>query len=268
MNTISFMTANYVARQLDFNMTRGWGQGDKATNEYYRPLQTFGERFDELLGRVRAMGFTAIDLWLAQLNPQWATDEHIAIARELLAQHDLPVVSFAGWFGSTPDEFEATCKLAMALNCPMLGGSTSVLEKDRPFVIDALNRYDLRLGLENHPEKNSNEMLAKIGDGGGGRIGTTIDTGWYGTQGYDSVSAINELADHLFHVHLKDVLAPGAHDTCRYGQGIVPIAECVRTLQAIGYEGGISVEHEPERYDPTEDCIASLQMLRGWLGES
>ncbi len=140
-----------------------------------------------------------------------------------------------------------------------------MLVKDRAFVVAALHKHNLRLGLENHPEKTPEEMLAKIGDGGDGRIGTTVDTGWYGTQGYDAAEAIARLGNHVLYVHLKDVLAPGAHDTCRYGHGIVPIEECVRTLREIGYNGGISVEHEPEHADPSADCKAGLHMLRTWL---
>lgn len=66
-------------------------------------------------------------------------------------------------------------------------------------------------------------------------------------------------------MHLKDVRASGAHDTCRYSEGIVPLERCVRTLQKIGYTGAISVEHEPERFDPTDDCRANFAMLRTWL---
>jgi sugar phosphate isomerase/epimerase len=268
MNTISFMSANYVARQVGYHMTGGWGQGDKATSQYFEPIATFADRFGEILQAVRTMGFEALDLWTAHLNPTWATDEHITLARDLLRKHDLRVVSLAGWFGSTNDEFAATCKLAVAVDTDILGGSTSVLEKDRAFVVATLKDYDLRLGIENHPEKTPEELLAKIGDGGDGHIGTTVDTGWYGTQGYDAAQALVELQDHLFHVHLKDVRAPGAHETCRYGDGVVPVERCVRTLQEIGYGGAISVEHEPELFDPTEDCAAGLEMLREWLTSS
>ncbi len=59
----------------------------------------------------------------------------------------------------------------------------------------------------------------------------------------------------------------GAHDTCRYGRGVVPIEECLRVLARIGYQGGISMEHEPELFDPTGDSIAKLQMLREWMQE-
>ncbi|CAN5655771.1 TIM barrel protein [soil metagenome] len=266
-NPISFMSANYVAREVGYAMTGGWGQGDKATSESFRPTPTFGERFGAILADVRALGFKAIDLWTAHLSPTWATDEHIATAREELDKYDLTVPSLGGWFGSSPGEFEASCKLAAALGVPILGGSTSMLEKDRAFVVDRLEHYGLKLGLENHPEKNPEETLAKIGDGGGGTLGTTIDTGWYGTQGYGAAEATERLGEHLLYVHLKDVLEVGEHRTCRYGQGVVPIRACVEALRRVGYTGAICVEHEPELYDPSEDCRANLAMLRDWMGQ-
>jgi L-ribulose-5-phosphate 3-epimerase len=265
MNPISFMTANYVARQLNYHMPGGWGQGDKATNDAFRPLPTFARHFSSMLADIRALGFTAIDLWLAHLNPEWLTPDHVTIARNLLTQHNLPVLSLAGWFGSTRDEFLACCRLAVDLNTNILGGTTSLLEKDRAFVVATLQEHGLKLGLENHPEKNPGEMRAKIGDGGNGTIGTAVDTGWYGTQGYDAAQAIAELGDYLFHIHLKDVLAPGAHDSCLYGQGVVPIERCVQTLRRLGYQGPISVEHEPDEGDPGPVCQTNHTLLQQWL---
>jgi sugar phosphate isomerase/epimerase len=259
------MSANYVARQLDYQMTGGWGQGDKATNDYFRPLETFAQRFETILLDIRALGFTMLDLWTAHLHWAWATPEHIALAQDLLRRHNLPVASLAGGFGATHEEFEAACRLAVAVKTKILGGSTPLLFQDRPFVVATLQKYDLKLGLENHPEKTPEEMLAKIGDGGAGRIGTAVDTGWYGTQGYDAAQAIERLGRHIVHVHLKDVLAPGGHQTCRFGQGCVPLEACVRALERIGYSGSYSVEHEPETFDPSEDCRANLAMLHNWL---
>ncbi len=265
MITVSFMTANYVARPVGYRMTEGWMQGDNATNDFFRPLDTYAERLGLYCSDIRAMGFTALDIWMPLLNPVWATPDHVRIAREVLARYGLSVNSLAGWFGATAVEFDACCKLAVALNCKVLGGGTGLLEHDRAQVVHLLRDYGLRLGLENHPEKTPAEMLAKIGDGAGGVIGTAVDTGWYGTQGYDAADALRELAPHLMHVHLKDVRAPGGHETCRYGAGCVPVQRCVETLRQIGYDGPLCVEHEPELFDPTEDCIASLALLKGWL---
>ncbi len=265
MKTISFMTANYVARQIGYTMTGGWEQGDKATNAYFRPLETFPERFEALLKEISDLGFVAIDLWQAHLNPAWATPDHIAIARDLLAKFGLPLASLQGWFGSTRAEFVASCRLAVELGRPLLGGRTSLVENEYTFVVGTLQEYGLKLGLENHPEKNPGELRARIGTGGDGVLGACVDTGWFGTQGYDAALALEELRDVLFHLHLKDVLAVGAHNTCLYGKGVVPIEQCVRTLQRIGYTGGISVEHQPEHYNPNDECVEALALLKSWL---
>ena len=266
MNRISFMLANYVARQVVYHMDRGWGQGSKATIAYFAPAETFGARFDEYLRDVREMGFDAIDMWTDILGPPFATPAHVEAAREALSRNGLDVLSYGGWFGSTPEEFTATCDLAVALGTTLLGGSTRVLEKDRAFVVRTLKERGLRLGLENHPE-TPDQMLAKIGDGGDGTLGTTVDTGWYGTQAVDAAEAIQHLAPHVFQVHLKDVREAGEHNTCRFGDGVVPVERCVRVLQQVGFTGPLSIEHEPELYDPSEEVADSLRMLRGWLNE-
>ena len=90
---VSFMLANYCARPTGWNMTGGWGQGDQATNEWFRPIETYGERLDAYLTDVEALGFAAVDFWTSLLNPPWATDaRRIASARSAV---DANVVSAA-----------------------------------------------------------------------------------------------------------------------------------------------------------------------------
>jgi L-ribulose-5-phosphate 3-epimerase len=265
MNIISFMTANYVAREIGYNMTKGWMEGDDATNAFFAPIDTYAERFGNLVAEIKSLGFDATDLWLGHLNWRWATDEHVAIAKRALAGANLSVSSLAGGFGATPEEFASACRLGQAMGVSILGGSTGLLDGQHAALATIAREYNVRLGYENHPERNTAEMYAKIGQGNEDVIGFCVDTGWFGTHNYDAVAALRELAPRLFHVHLKDVLAPGAHDTCRYGQGCVPIEACVRTLVDLGYTGGISIEHEPDHYNPNEDVVANLAMVRSWL---
>ena len=262
--TISFMGANYVARQVGYRMTGGWGQGDRAASAHFAPLETFRARFAEIVADVRALGFEAMDVWTSHLSPTWATPSHLATAREVLDEHGLSVPSLGGWFGSTAEEFEATCRIAEALGASVLGGSTSLLEKDRARLISALEAGGLRLGVENHPEKSPAALRERLGEPNE-LIGVTVDTGWFGTQGYDAANAIEELADVLVYVHPKDVMAVGAHETCRFGAGIVPLQACVAALQDVGYAGALCVEHEPEGFDPTADVLASKRLLESWL---
>jgi hypothetical protein len=54
-----------------------------------------------------------------------------------------------------------------------------------------LTQYNLVLGLENQStEKTAADMLTKLDGSRAGRIGTTVDTGWYGTHGYNAAQAI------------------------------------------------------------------------------
>ena len=256
---ISFTTANYVAREVGYAM-HGWGHGDRATNDAFAPLETYAEKLDELLADVAALGYTAVDVWGAHLGADWATDEHVEIAVETLRRHALTVTSYATWVG--PSNVERACELTVALGGSIIGAGFS---GDPAALAPVLAKYDVRLAVENHPEKTPAEVLAKIA-AGGEQFGATVDTGWWGTQGYDAARAIEELGEHVLHVHLKDVLALGEpHDTCRWGEGIVPIEACVRTLQRLGYGGAITVEHEPETFDPTEDLRAMRVQLEGLL---
>jgi sugar phosphate isomerase/epimerase len=256
---ISFTTANYVAREVGYAM-HGWGHGDRATNEAFAPLDTYEEKLDALLADVAALGFTATDLWGAHLGADWATDAHVEIAVQTLRRHGLTVTSYATWVG--PSNIERACELTLALDASIIGAGFS---GDPQELAPVLAKYGVRLAVENHPEKTPADVLAKIA-AGGEMFGATVDTGWWGTQGYDAARAIEELGPNVLHVHLKDVLAlDEPHDTCRWGEGIVPIEECVRTLQRLGYDGAITVEHEPETFDPSEDIRAMRTQLEGWL---
>ncbi len=255
---IAFTTANFVARETGWSM-RGWGQGDRATNDRFRPLATYGERLDEILGDVRALGFDTIDVWGAHLNPEWATEEHVEIVRDLLTRRGIGVATYAAWID--PSNVARACELALGIGTSLIGAGSS---GDPAALVPVLRAHGVRLGVENHPERTPDELLAKI-EVGEGMLGATVDTGWWATHGYDPVRAVQELGDHILHVHLKDVLAQGSHDTCRWGNGIVPIEGCVRALQRLGYAGVLTVEHEPEYCDPSEDCRAMRAQLESWL---
>lgn len=256
MLPISFMLANYAARPLGYRMG-SWEQGERATSDYFKPIRTFAERFERYLADVRDLGFAAVDVWQPMLDPRWVTDEHIDVALELLDDYDLDVVSYAGWFGASPDDFEANCEVAAALGSPLLAGTTSVLETD------LLHKYGLRFAYENEAERSAGEILAKID--ADDALGVCADVGWFGTHGIDAAETLRELAPRLLHVHLKGVRQVGSHDACRFGEGIVPLERCVRVLQDVGYRGAISIEQETSPYDPGDDVRASLELLQAWL---
>jgi L-ribulose-5-phosphate 3-epimerase len=259
VSAIAFTTANFVARETGWAM-HGWGHGDRETNERFRPPETFGERFDELLADVRALGFDTIDLWGAHLSPEWATDEHVSAARDALAAHGVTVTTYATWVRRAT--VERACDLALALGTNVIGAGFS---GDPAGLAPALRARGVQLAIENHPERTPAELLAKI-EAGAGTMAATVDTGWWATQGYDPVRAIEELGERIAHVHLKDVLHEGEpHETCPWGDGIVDVEGCVRALRRLGYDGPLTIEHEPEDHDPSDELRGMRALLESWL---
>jgi L-ribulose-5-phosphate 3-epimerase len=261
--TLSFMSANYVARELGYGASDEWGPFDAATAAAFEPLDTFEARFDAVLGSIRASGFDAIDLWFGHLDWRWATPEHVAIAREALDRHGLRLVSLAGSIGEKPADVEAACRLANDLDVDLIAGPGSIVKAHRDEVAEVLRAHGVRFGLENHPERTPSEVLEAIGDED--VLGAAVDTGWWATQGYDPVDAIRELSDRLFHVHLKDVEERGTHVTCMHGEGCARISYCVDALVDVGYAGPVSIEHHSFDRDPTAECTRALTMLREQL---
>ena len=156
---------------------------------------------------------------------------------------------------------ERACAIAAALGSTSLSGFAPLEDERLPGLLE---RHGLLFGLENHPEPTPRAILEKVRDVP--HVGVCVDTGWFGTQGYDPARAIEELGDRVLHVHLKDVLHAGEpHETCRWGEGVVDVEACVRVLQRIGYTGAIAVEHEPATFDPSEEIAWMRARLEEWL---
>jgi L-ribulose-5-phosphate 3-epimerase len=266
MIQISLHGSSFVGSQCGYKSTNTWEECVQVLSAYYSPIETFQKRFEELILHVKKLGFERMDIWQpAELNWTWATQEHIEYAKAIIDQHGMAISSLAGEFGVTREEFLSACRLAKGIGAPILSGTTGLYLSDRNFVIDCLKRFELRLAIENEVELTAAEMLAEIGDGGNGIIGTALDTGWYATHRYDVIRAINELKDHILHVHLKDVYPGEEHITCGYGKGCVPIEMSVQALLETGFDGTLSIENHTLDHNPDEELIEGRKIVESFL---
>jgi L-ribulose-5-phosphate 3-epimerase len=264
--TFAFMTANYVARELNYTDSLDWGKCHQATVEAFHG-ENFASKFEELISTVKGMGFEAIELWVAHLDPLKATPGMIEQAVQILEKYDVKVISYTAGFGTPGVSREDAIKIfdtAKAIGAPVL--AQGFHPENGPLVRELAEAYNIKMGLENHPEKTHQEVIDKVAPFAPW-VGSAIDTGWFATQGYDPVQAVRDLEPYLVHVHLKDIKAAGAHDTCALGDGIVDIKGVMAELKAIGYKGQMTVEHEPHTYDPTEEVKISLDHVLAWKNE-
>ena len=133
--------------------------------------------------------------------------------------------------GSSPANVERACEIALAL------GTT--IDRRRFLGRPGGDRARCSSGtasgsaIENHPETDAGgDARADRERGRHRRVRHDGRHGLVGDARLRRGAAIEELGEHVLHVHLKDVRAVGEpHETCRWGEGVVPIEECVRTLQ-------------------------------------
>jgi sugar phosphate isomerase/epimerase len=154
---------------------------------------------------------------------------------------------------------EEVFRIAKVIGAPVL--ASGFHPSNRPMLAELCQLHDIKFGYENHPEKSMGEVMRLIGEYARW-IGSTLDTGWFATHGVDPVKAVDELRPHLVHVHLKDILAAGSHDSCAVGDGIVDAAGMLSALPRAGYQGSITLEHEPYDGDPMPAMTRSLAFVR------
>ncbi|HEV8604357.1 MAG TPA: sugar phosphate isomerase/epimerase family protein [Tepidisphaeraceae bacterium] len=264
MPNISFISANYVGRALNYRGPADWMPNDAATLKAASP-----DHFASIAFDIAAAGFEAIDIWTAHCHWQHhASDDYIEIVKGICSQYDLSITSYAGGLHpSSAVDLEAPFKFMKQLGAPIFAGGMWGADPAEmaPHIQKICDRLGVRYALENHPEKSPQEILAKIAGGKFPRIGIALDTGWCGTQGIDAVECAKRLREKLFIVHLKDIKAAGAHDTCALGDGIVPIEKLVRYLLDSKWEGTLCIEHEPYDHDPMPDIKKSADRVRQWL---
>lgn len=265
---IAINTACYIGRQTGYALQPfAWGPARSATVAAFNG-STFHEQFEQLVATIRGLGVTLVEVWSAHLAPA-ASPAIVDSAAAILRAHGLSIAAYAASLrraGLSQAELERTFEIATRLGAPVIAGG---LHPAYAADVYALCRQrQIRFAVENHPEGDPLDILAQI-DGREDWFGTAVDTGWFKTNDVEAPAAIKALRDHILHVHLKDVRAAGLpHRTCPLGEGVVGIPAVLSLLHQIGYQGVLSIEHEPPHHDPTDELRLSVRRVEAWLGSN
>lgn len=265
---VAFMSANFVARASGYD-----GHAEWRTHEVQTREQDIDFDFvDEWMGAVSGSGFEAVSLWTAHCWYHDVTDAEIERVRALADENDLAINAYAGDFGFAPgreglvttdrEHWERTYEVADALGCDWLEGLWGA-DENRELIRELGEDYDVGFGYEPHFVDSPAEAIERTA-GYEDAIGIVLDTGSAGEYGYSAPDAVRAYGDRLMNVHLKDVREPGAHRCVALGEGIVDVAGTLDALTDIGYEGPITVEHEPYDRDPMPEVRTSIERIRAW----
>ncbi len=245
---VAFNTANLVARVTNYRFElKNWMDQHKKTM-----AATDEAAWRTICREVATAGFKAVEVWEAHASPGVLDHAKAMRWKEILEETGLKPVAYAGTLR------QETLEICRWLGIPHIDGGLGNLKPDQATALCA--EYKIGLNIENHPEKSAEELLAKIG-GGNQWLGVCVDTGWYGTQGALVPEMIRRCGALVRHTHIKDVTAAGRHETCLLGEGVVNVAECLKTLRSMNYAGWYSWEDEPEDRNPLD----SAKRNREWI---
>jgi sugar phosphate isomerase/epimerase len=93
-------------------------------------------------------------------------------------------------------------------------------------------------------------------------LGLTIDIGHLHCQGETPIAnQIQQWRHRLRNVHLAD-MRRGVHDHLMFGEGEIEFGPVLRTLEEIGYAGGVHVELSRHSHDAVNTARRTLEFLR------
>lgn len=151
-------------------------------------------------------------------------------------------------------------------------------------IIDVFDREGVRFGLEVHPTEiaydfvTTRRVLEAIGRREG--FGINFDPSHFAHQFLDPAAFVEEFADRIYHVHIKDsrkrldgrrsILASHLNfgeaergwDFVSPGHGDVDFESLLRALNRIGYEGPLSIEWEDAGMDREWGARDALAFVR------
>lgn len=199
----------------------------------------------------RGIGARVIELDWRWLLPLPA--DHLRRLAETCAESDMHVVCSA-WLAHQPGEtLDEARRVAKAVGAsllrlhlaPVLEGARAAQGPRWPLMVqharavltaEAATARDegLRLGIENHQEFGSEELLA-FAEEAGHNVGIVLDTGNPFAVGEDPVAFTTRAAHRIVHLHLKDYRAQFTTEgyrlvRCAIGEGCVPFERIVDVL--------------------------------------
>jgi sugar phosphate isomerase/epimerase len=151
-------------------------------------------------------------------------------------------------------------------------------------ILDVFDEVGVRFALEVHPTEIAYDIVtthrALEAIGRRPAFGINFDPSHLNHQFVDSVAFIEEFADRIYHVHIKDSLKRldgrrsilASHlafgdrrrgwDFVSPGRGEINFEQIVRSLNAIGYNGPLSVEWEDSGMAREAGAAEAVQVVR------
>lgn len=265
------LTAPADAADNPNNQAKGDPFGGFTVGVQSYSFRNFG--LEQALVKTQELGLHFIEFFRNHV-PLKSTDEQINAVRAMCIKYDITPIAF-GVEGFTKDHAanRRIFEFARKLGIRYLSADPS------PDSFDSLDRLvsDFGIGIAIHPHGPAGKQLhrwysAEVIMQAVGKhhrlIGTCLDTGHLirsaqepFNRRLDPAQQIRHMGARNFGLHLKD------HDNQKrtdvvYGRGVLNVAEVLRALREVKFQGYISLEYEANPANPSPDMRACLEVFR------
>jgi sugar phosphate isomerase/epimerase len=232
--------------------------------------------FEDACAKTASVGLKTTELYPGQVisaafpnekTGHAASPEGLAAMKEILKKNGLQAVAY-GVVAIPTDEEGARKIFAFAKDLGI-----KVINTESTGSIDTIEKmvkeFDVKVGYHNHPRKPNDEnykvwdpnYILELTKGRDARIGACADLGHWTNSALSAADSIRILKDRVVSSHLKDI-AVGGTAVVRPGTGRANLAEALKALKEVGFDGPISIEHEANWDDNVADVSSYVEFVK------
>jgi len=260
----------------------------------------------ETIKIVTALGYEGIEIMadVPHAFPLHLSDRDIGEIRSALSDTDLAVANVnafmhhadgdtyhPSWIENDPAlrakrvDYTLRCiELAEKLGAPTIstepGGPLQDISREQglELFLEGLKKVEqraldkgIRVLIEPEPGlliENSAQFLELFQNLNANAFGLNFDVGHFYCVGEDPVVLIKKLKDHTHHFHLEDIASTREHYHLMLGRGAIDLPAVLNTIDAIGYDGFVTVELYTYAEQPGEAAFDAFRYLSEWRRSS
>lgn len=189
------------------------------------------------------------------------SDASKAKLKQILQQKGISIVAMGVIVPNTREEWKQAFDLAKEFGLSYI--TAEPLKNQWDMVDSMAGSYGIKVAIHDHPKPNvywsPDSVLAATK--GHPNLGSVADVGHWARNGINPVSALQELAGHVYGVHLKDIKKfndTKAEDTI-VGKGVIDFPPIFQELKRQHFSGMLSIEHESNWYHSVPDVIETVK---------
>ena len=263
-NSSSNSSKDSTATQTEdtFDVTANWKLG---VQMWTFRMFTFAEALD----KVDSCGIKYIEAFWGQplgagMKDSFGirmSDASKAKLKQILQQKGISIVAMGVIVPNTREEWKQAFDLAKEFGLSYI--TAEPLKNQWDMVDSMAGSYGIKVAIHDHPKPNvywsPDSVLAATK--GHPNLGSVADVGHWARNGINPVSALQELAGHVYGVHLKDIKKfndTKAEDTI-VGKGVIDFPPIFQELKRQHFSGMLSIEHESNWYHSVPDVIETVK---------